>query len=366
MPTLDIGTLLEQLRADGTLNRIARDPRAQFGTRTRRYVGAEILPEQTVEENAYREDRIRYRTIIANAGDRYSPVQLKGGALVGGFDVRLWDSDIGSELTSRDYDTLLKILGRGQSMEGVAAIINFLDTTVTRALIEVNEKWRWQAIVDSLVELRGDNGYSEDVAYANPSGHRAAATDWTDNAIDPFDDIYAIAALLAGKGYRIRRIITSTNVAGILAANTKVAARTNRITVSSGGQIQGVNGRIALADINSALAADELPAIEKYDLQYRTSTGSERFLADDVMVFIGETDNETTLDLGDLTDREVLPSVLGYTAIGRATGQAAPGRVVRAEHFEDRPPRIEAQGWQTSGVVITEPEAIAVLTDIGA
>lgn len=366
MPTLDIGTQLERMAADGTIARVARDPRAQFGTRTRRYIGAEILPERTVEENAYREDRIRFRTIIANAGDRYSPVQLKGGALVGGFDVRLWDSDIGSQLTSRDYDTLLKVLGRGASMEAVAQIVNFLDTTVTRALVEVNEMWRWQAIVDSEVQLRGDNGYEEDIAYADPSGHRAASADWTNNANDPFDDIYAMASLLASKGYRIRRIITSTNVASILAANTNVATRTNRITVNTSGQILGVNGRIALSDINTALAADELPAIEKYDLQYRTSTGSTRFMADDVMVFIGETDSEETLDLGDTTDREVLPSTLGYTAIGRATGQAAPGRVVRAEHFEDRPPRIEAEGWQTSGVVITEPEAIAVLTITGA
>jgi hypothetical protein len=37
---------------------------------------------------------------------------------------------------------------------------------------------------------------------------------------------------------------------------------------------------------------------------------------------------------------------------------------VRAEHKEDKPPRIEAQGWQTSLPVITEPEAIGVLTGI--
>jgi hypothetical protein len=55
---------------------------------------------------------------------------------------------------------------------------------------------------------------------------------------------------------------------------------------------------------------------------------------------------------------------LGYTAIGRGAGQASNGRVIRAEAFDNKPPRIEAEGWQTALPVITEPEALAVISSI--
>ena len=44
--------------------------------------------------------------------------------------------------------------------------------------------------------------------------------------------------------------------------------------------------------------------------------------------------------------------------------QAAPGRVIRSEAFESKPPRIEAEGWQTSLPVVTDPEAVAVIESI--
>ncbi len=95
---MDIYTLVQQMMADGTFARIAGNPAAQFGTPKRSYLGAEILPEKTVEENAYREDGIRYRTVIANSGSRYSPSQKEdGGALVGTFLVELGNQDIARE-----------------------------------------------------------------------------------------------------------------------------------------------------------------------------------------------------------------------------------------------------------------------------
>jgi hypothetical protein len=38
--------------------------------------------------------------------------------------------------------------------------------------------------------------------------------------------------------------------------------------------------------------------------------------------------------------------------------------VLQARFKDDKPPRVEAQGWETSAPVITEPEAIATITGI--
>lgn len=360
---MDIASLLRQMRTNGDLARIASNPLAQFGPPTRRYIGATILPEILVPENAYTEDAIKYRTVVANAGTRYSPVQKKGGALTGGFEVKLAESDIGSEFTSRDYDAFLKLLARNASMDAMAQLVRFLDTTVNLALVETNEKWRWQAIVDAVVQLRGDNEYSEDVAYSNPSGHRFnAAGSWSSDAYDPMDDIFAGAQKLADKGFTVGRIFSSRTVTGIMAGNDKIKARTNRVTVTSAGQIQSVTGRTTSSEINQLLSSDGLPPIETYDLLYRTSTGTGRFLASNVMVLVGTTGRNQELDLGDTI--EVLPDTLGYHAVGRAAGQSEPGRVLRQEFHEDKPPRIQAEGWQTSLPVITEPEAVVVIKAI--
>lgn len=352
---MDIATLIAQLDAEGTLPSLANRPLGQFGTPERRYIGAELLPEQRVNENAYREENIKYRTIIANSGSRYSPTQKKKGALVGSFLVELGDSDIASELTAREYDSLIRLLNSNASMDAMANVINFIETTVNRPLIELNEKQRWDAIVNAQVQRRGDNGYSEDVQYPNPSGHRVvAAGSWSTDTYDPFDDIYAMADTLQGKGFTVGRIISTRNVASILARNDKVRTRV--------GQDTGLNGRASLSAINLALGADGLPNIELYDLLYRTNTGTGRFLPNDVFVMVATTGRDASLDLGD--EIEVVPDTLGYTAIGRAAGQSGPGRVIRAEHFENKPPRVEAEGWQTSLPVITEPEAVGVISGI--
>jgi hypothetical protein len=356
--------LVTQLLQRGDIARIGTNPAAQFGLPARRYLGAELLPERPVNENSYTEDRIRYRTVIANAGTRYSPTQKKGGRLVGSMLVTLGESDIASEFTSEDYDGLLRYLARNATMEAVTAITNWLDAQVNLPLIEWIERARWQAMIDCQVLLRGDNGYAQDVLYSNPAGHRAAAAGaWSNDAVDPFDDIYAQANLLASKGHPVRRIIGSQNVQTILGGNEKVRTRAGRVTVSSAGQIQAVGSRATPAQINAALADDELPAMEKYDLQYTTSTGTGRFIPNNVVVLIGATGEQSdAIDFGDTVLQ--ISDVLGYAAVGRAAGQSGPGRVIRAEPFDNKPPRVEGEGWQTALPVVTNPEAIAVITGI--
>ena len=261
----DILTLVKQMSDDGHFMQVASNPLAQFQAPNRRYFGAELLPERMVEENAYTEHQVSWRTIIANDGTRYSPVQKKGGDLVGSVKVELGESDIGRELTGREYDALLKLLDRQGDLQAMARILNWSDTTLNRALLEKSEVQRWQAIVNAEVLRQGDNGYQELVAFPNPAGHRVTpATPWSTDSYDPFADIFAMADLLYGKGFMVSRIITSRQVVSILANNDRVKARTNRIVVSPTGQISGAVGRAEISSINSALQADGLPAMELY------------------------------------------------------------------------------------------------------
>lgn len=364
----DLQRLIDQMGTTGAINRIARNRLAQFGTRTRRLIGAEILPSQDVSENSYVDDTVKYRTVIGNAGTRYSPVVLKGGALVGTVKVELFDIDIGSELTSRDYDALVSYLNRNDSIEAMASLTNFLDTTVNMGLEELREVYRWQAIELAQVTRLGANNYREVIAYSNPSGHRAAAAAaWSVDANDPFDDIHNRVQLMSDKGFQVSRIITTRNVVGIMAGNDKVRTRTGSVKVNAAnGAFTVAGGRASLAQINSALGDEGLPNIEIYDLVFRKQDGTTgRFISNDVMIFVGLTGRDVQLDLNNPDNtNEIIPDTLGYYGVGRAAGQSAPGRVLQAVAKTDKPPRIEAQGWETSAPVITEPEAVATITGI--
>jgi hypothetical protein len=361
---MDLGSLVRQMRETSALTRLATNPRIQFGTPQRRYMGAEILPERNVTENSYTEENVQYRTIVANAATRYSPVQKKKGVMVGSMEVKLGESDVGSELTSRDYDVLRRLLARNASMEAMAQVIRWADTTLNRPLLEWNERARWEAIVDAKVLLRGDSDYTVDMNYSNPAGHRAAAADlWSDDTYNPMEDIYAQQQLLADKGYTVGRIYTSRRVLNILANNAIVRTRTNRITVNTSGQITAdAGGRVTQAQLNSMFSEDGLPPIQLNDQIYRLNTGTGRFLADDVFVMVATTGRDETLDFGDTLIN--VPNVLGYTGVGVPAGQSNPGRVLRVEPFDNKPPRLEGEAWQTSLPVILEPEAIAVIHTI--
>lgn len=363
---MDIRQLVETMLRQRTPTTLALDARAQFGTPDRQYLGTTLLPERNVDENVFEETAIRYRTVVANAGTRYSPVQIKGpNILTGSFLVKLAEQDIGAEFTSQDYDALLKVLGRGQSMEAVARVTRWLDIAINRALLDLNEAYRWQAIVDALVQARGNAGYAEDISYSNPAGHRAnAAGSWTGaTPVDPFLDIFAMAQVLSGKGYRVNRMIAGSTVVAKILSNPKVAERLGTIRITGPGTIAGITRRVTLAAVNAMLAEDQIPPIEVYDAQYNTSTGTQWFLKRDVLVMAATTGQEEEIRQGESVV-EILPNVLGYHAIGRAAGQPTSGRVIRMEAFENKPPRIEGEGWQTSLPVITQPEAIGVIKNI--
>jgi hypothetical protein len=361
---MDLLTAVKQILDAGYLTRVSRNPLAQFGTKRRRYIGAELLPERPVMENQYREDQVKFRTIMANDGTRYSPTQKKDGDLFGYVDVVLGNSDIAREMTGREYDALIKLLMSGSDMQAIAAIAKWADTVLQRALVEKSEKERWDAIVDAQVVRQGDNGYTETVNFSNPAGHRFDAGDaWSNDAYDPFEDIFDAAQILYDKGFLVSRIFSTRSTASKMGKNAKVRGRVGRATVSPSGQIQGTSGRANLSEINQSLSDDGLPPIELYDLRYSTQTGTGKFCRDGVFVLVATTARDEDFDPGDGRTMPI-PDTLGYYAVGRAVGQPDSGRVVNLFPKEDKPPRIEGEGFQTGGCVILEPEAIVVIKNI--
>lgn len=122
--------------------------------------------------------------------------------------------------------------------------------------------------------------------------------------------------------------------------------------------------RVSLAQINSALAADGLPAFETYDLTYNTQVDTKRFFPQDALFMAATTGRDEEI-MVDWTDETILvQNTLGYTGIGIATGQPTPGRRLLMEAFESKPPRIEGSGWETTAPVILDPEAMVVITGI--
>jgi hypothetical protein len=362
---MNLLALIQRLRTQNAFVMLALSLAAQFGTRGRRYVGAELLPERFVTQNAYREYGIRYRTIIANDGTRYSPVQKKGGELVGDFLVELGNSDIGREMNAQDYDALIEALGRNADMDATQRLLNWSDVTLNRALIEHNERQRWMAICDARIVRRGDNEYYEEVVLPNPTGHRVnAAGMWTDDTYDPYEsDILPMANLLRSKGYEINRIITSNTVIAMMAGNAKIQARTGSLVAQVGGAISVMRASADREAIGRMFQRDGLPAPETYDLQYGVQGGTGFFLPRNVFVMVCTTGRDERIDLG-LDTPLVRQDTLGYVGVGRAAGQPRPGRVVQVEPFFNKPPRVEGEGWQTSLAVITEPEAVGVIKAI--
>lgn len=372
---MELPGLIANMNQTGVFARIVNNPLAAMGQPARRYLGAELLPEITKPLNIFEEAAIRYRTLIANDTGRYTPVQLKGGMIVGSMLVQLGNHDIGSEMTGADYDALVNLLqnSTGQqgtpsvvtppTMQGMQQLADWTEATLNRPLLERQEKQRWDALIDASVVRTGDNGYTETVNFPNPTGHRPNAGGvWSDNTYDPYTDIIAGAEFLAAKGYTVNRIITSTPVRSKLSLNLKMQQRVGRISISA-GTVTGVPGRVQLEDLNALFSADGLPPVELYDLQYRTATSSGRFLRNNAFAMVATTGRDQRIDRADL-EPLIMQNTLGYYAVGRPTGSATPGRMVNVQQYTNKPPRVEGEAWETGFPVITEPEAIFVIKSI--
>lgn len=368
-----IVNLVAQMIADQTFRRAANLPILQRGPRNRPFKFSRILPERTVRSNVFRETEIKYQTLVANSGSRYSPVQMKEGALIGSFLVELGNSDIGSEFTARLYDTLLDMLNTNDDMAAAAELTNFSDATIGRSLATLREVERVNCIVEGKVWRTGDGGYRELVDFPDPSGHREtipsgtvdSLAGWYDPTHDPMEDIVGKVTWLQNeKGLTVTQIFCSTDRRAVLSRNPKIQAYGAGVGVSPSGQLQSTGPISFPQAVDAAFARNNLPVPEAYDTRYNTivdgRTTSLRIFPEDAFVMLCTTGRDQELDLGDEKEPIPLLDTLGYTAIGRAVGEQEPGVVVRAEAKESKPPRIEFEGWQTSFPVLQDPEALAV------
>lgn len=368
---MELRQLVDAMIEGSSFQQIVNNPLAQFGPKGRRYLGATLLPEETKTQNAFKETYIQYRSVVANAGTRYSPPQIKGNSLIGSMFVELAESDTASEFSSQDYDTIMDMIQAlpdntplgAVPIQAMTLMLRWAEQTINAPLIEFNEMCRWQALINAQVQLRGDNGFQENVVYSNPAGHRVnAGGSWSSALYDPYADIQAGVQKLQDKGYTVSRMVAGLPVIQLLLRNPKIQSRMGMISIASGG-VTGMPMNVTLQKLNSLLAEDGLPVIEQYDLQYRTQTSTSFFLPRNVFFMAATSGRDTEIDFGD-TSPWMLPNTLGYVGIGRPANRPTPGRAVVIEYNDKKGAPVTGEAWQTSLPVITNPEALFVINNI--
>lgn len=371
--------LLAYLEQEGTLRDLLNDPTAQFGTGEVPYLGATLLPERRVEDNVFREQGIKYKTFLAQAGSYYSPAQLNtAGEIVGSFLVELGKNDQADQVTAQTYKTLMALLRDKRPRDALLAATRWFDFHILRPHLDLDEKYRWDAIIKAMVTRRGSNGYLETVDYPNPPGHRpppipsgtvATPTGWydTSGSYDPFEDVFAVADMMSRKGYSLSRILTgSRKIPSVLGRNPVVRERTSSVTFTADGDLSARPGRATATQINGYLGEESIPPIEIYNKTYfaREGNGSKEYLyiPDNVLVFIGGTQQTEVLDLGQERGVLELENTLGYYALGTTAQDYRPGRTTNIEERNLYPGGMYAEAVSLTLPVIMEPEAIAILT----
>lgn len=376
----------QELQEEGYFERMALDPNAQFGSEQEPFLGATILPEVMVEENAYEETQVRYRTKPALDGTRYSPAQMqKSGHLIGSVKVELGNTDTADELTGNEHDGLVKLLNRGGDAQAIAQALRWTDRSLIRPHLIKNEIQRWQALTLNSVERKGSNGYAETVQFYQHPGHRinvpsgtvGAPQGWYNNTYDPFDDIATGVQKLEDLGYSVRGMFCLGKITSVLQRNAEVAKRASQVVINANGDITSSFGRVTMSQLNSISADEEMPMFTKYNGGYETPNGFKRFLDlsndRDYLVIVGNSDRQWDLAT-DYTGRLAnqsensfsdaaiqLEGTLGYYAVGRNVGQTSSGRTVTTEVQTRKPVGLYGESYETGFPVILDPQSIVVI-----
>ena len=286
-------------------------------------------------------------------------------SLIGNPAYKLGEIDIARQLTGRDFDNIRAIAPTNPNA-AKAQLIAWLNTALNLSIVEKQEIQRWQLIVDAIIRIRGTDGKTSDVGFAAPVEHRLTIpsgtvgipTGWY-GTVDPMEAIFYMKTLLNSKGYELARIIGDSDITAALALNPVMQGRTGVFTVNSGTLTQRT-GLVSKAALDAYFGGFGLPAMEEYNLTYRTQTGSGFFKPRGSMVFIAATGRNETIDLGD-AGLQIVENTAGYYAIGTAVGEDAPGRVIRTEARNLKPVGIYGQAFQTSLPGNLESDGIAVL-----
>lgn len=367
----DIVALLAYLISQRQFETLLNNLLTLWGPANRPLLGPQFLPPRLLTENEGVIERVRIRTVAAVDGTRYSPAQLAdGGELFGSVRYRLGNSDIARQFTGPDYDGLVRYLNANQSMQAAAMLLNLYDAAIVQALAEHDEIVVWEAIVKNSLTARGDNGYFEYENGPTLTGHRVnAGGDWSDPIYNPYDDIDAQVQLLVDKGFERSgiRIVTTDKVRRILMANPFTAKRAGRVLVMGGTMAETFTGSVDISDLAGVFTGLGLAAPLTYDRRISTRTGQVRAYPEGNLTLIASTgrDEEVLYNQNNPADVRIVQDVLGFNGIGRPNGRGAAGRATAVRSFTDeKNARIEAEGWQSTGPVILEPEAIANIAAI--
>jgi hypothetical protein len=365
----DIATVIQNLREDGEFIEASNLPDVQFsGPRNQRYLGAELLPEQLRESNQYDEEDFHLLDLIAADVDAYSPPPFMGVfARAGAFNVRMGDSGLATQMPTKTYSDIIKLLRTSASMERVANAILRWNEVITAAMLTYNERQRWNAIVVGEV-VRRIAQTEETIPYPEAAGQRSVLVNaWSDEAYDPMADLFAVRTRATSLGYSgVRRIITTRASLDILLNNPHVQRRIGQVS------IVGDQEYIDYADesrLRGYLSANGLPSIETYDEVWRSQTGTGRYLPEGVMVFVYNT-GRTIEDIIELEEEIYVPdnqgAGLGYCGIGTPAGHEdlGPGRWQDLVYNGGSRPNIFGEGVQKSLPVFSDPSAFQVYSSI--
>lgn len=361
---------------------LANSPQLQFGTEQEPFLFAQLLPERTVEQNAFREDRIRMiEPPPALDGTRYGPAQMaEGGVSYGSFMVELGYTDIANQLTGRQLDALIKILDQNAgSPEAIASTIRWIDLNLIRPHLRKNELQRRDALLLGSVARAGTDGLSETITLYTPSGFRPEVSGGTvgspaglfatSTATDPWDNILAARDLLGAKGKSVQAMYCTSSFLTDLSKNPAIKLRTNKVTVNASGQIEGYSQRPRQSEINMLANDDGLPAFTVYDYGYKAAAAAafSRYMEPTTdrhyLLMLGSTDNRMGLDglVQDNNSDLFEFDVLGYYGIGTNAGQTAPGRTLYTEVSNRKPAGLYGESYQCGFPVIQEPESFVVI-----
>ncbi|MEM9486501.1 MAG: major capsid protein [Cyanobacteria bacterium P01_F01_bin.116] len=373
--------LFENLQEERYFERLALDPQAQFGSENQQLLGAQLLPEQIVEENSYEETQVRYRVQPALDNNRYSPTQKqKGSHLIGTFRVDLGHTDTQKDLSGKDFDDIRKLLMRGGDNQAIANTIQWFDREIIRPHTIKNEIQRWQAILKAQVTRETADGEMQSVDYYRPQDHvvtipggtTAAEQGWHLGTYDPFDDIETGVEKLKGLGYALTGIYSTPYLARVLRINDQVIARYGRNQPNDTRPVARINeGRL-----NQVLQDEDYTTLTTYNGGYESGSGFQRYMdveaGYDYMLLTGSTQRRydmasdyagaTGVDVSGFTDGAiVLNNTLGYYAIGKNAGRDSSGRSTHQWINEKKPIGMGAESYQTGLPVLTDPQSYYVI-----
>jgi len=361
-----LSQLIATLTQNGTFNAMNASLRSQFGRGSRRYIGAELMPERLLpadSNNVIRATTLLWRAVIAVDQPRYAPTVKRSSAVGGSQLLQTATAGAKADFTVQDADLLSSLRGDNLTIRDGPRVVELLTNGVIIPLVENVERHRWQAMVGAQVTLAGDNNYREVVNYSNPANSRVAIAPgaWAGGSYDALADYMARIAWLRNNGFEPVRSVTSSTMLNKFLANQAVRASLGDIVINGGGTFSVTSPVPSLSKINQYFAANNLPPVETYDLQYRNMVGTGRFLPVDAWVITGSTGLNENVDLGDNT-QEMLENTLGYVAVGTVAGQGAPGRYSRFVVEEEYPPVAWAEGVQETLPIIQQPNGVTVMT----